>query len=324
MRRACSLIVIAAIGCDAAGGVAPPAPISDADRGRHGPRFMPPHAVSNPVRRYGLYESERHRSMVAAAIELANGAMGGGVDFRLTPGWIPARAEGTRVPVYLVGLDRPGRFGISFVPRGERCIFVDDEALSSLQKAVLGQIPEQALCEDQELLALILLHEAGHIEHGDWGRVFPSQASSNTLNADETEGKKREIEADRFAAGQIKDGLRSPPTSRRVAAAARLENAVREVGFRLFLHRKKKDLESLRYEFDELLRREPGSSTGGTRSQSSESAAYLDAGASHPNLEYRLMRMHYEMFPTQGEKDILEQIENRRIDFRRKIPAPSR
>ena len=259
--------------------------------------------------------------MVAAAIELANGAMGGGASFRLTPGWMPERAEGMRVPVYLVGLDRPGKFGISFVPKGERCIFVDDEALSSLQIAVLGQIPEQAPCENHELLALILLHEAGHIEHGDWGRAFPSQASSNALNAEETEGKKREIEADRFAAGQIKDAVGSPPTSRRVAAGARLENAVREVGFRLFLHRMKKDLESLRHEFDELWRQAPGSSRGEARHQSSESVAYLDAGVSHPNLEYRLMRMHYEIFPTQGEKEILEQIENRRIDFRKKTPS---
>ena len=262
--------------------------------------------------------------MVAAAIELANGAMGGGVSFRLAPGWLAERAEGSRVPVYLVGLERPGKFGISFVPRGERCIFVDDEALSSLREAVLGRIPEQPLCEDQVLLGLILLHEAGHIEHGDWGRAFPSQHSSNTLNADETEGKKREIEADRFAAGRIKDAVGSPPTSRRVSAGARLENAVREVGFRLFLHRKKKDLESLRHELDELVSPAPGRSRGETLHQSSESVAYLDSGASHPNLEYRLMRMHYEIFPTEGERKILEQIENQRIGFRRETTSPSR
>jgi hypothetical protein len=118
------------------------------------------------------------------------------------------------------------------------------------------------------LLAVILLHEVGHIIDGDAGRYSPAdEVDWDSVNNEDSISKSRELQADAFAAGAIKRQLllRPPPP-----AANRLREALTRASV-------------------ERGRERPVAPFG--QFPVSPTRLYWDAGYSHPNFDLRLLIM---------------------------------
>ncbi len=135
---------------------------------------------------------------------MAAAVLGADSSATLVKGW-EARASrhGSDVPVYIVRHGSLAESDLVFVPPGERCIFVSDAVIDELPDLFLeGEIGMEV--DPERYLALILLHEVGHIQLGhESGSFNDPDPFDSLLNLHETDQKDREIAADRFAVDQI-------------------------------------------------------------------------------------------------------------------------
>jgi hypothetical protein len=129
----------------------------------------------------------------------------------------------------------------------------------------------------------MLLHEAGHVAHGDPGEFDGSD--SGALNTDATIEKQREENADAFAVEQLKGA-----TSRMKDTTAWL-NALNAT----------KDLSNLSFEMDGArMLDHPGPN------------AFYDTGYTHPNFELRILTVNDQISGTPGSHQLLENFLTRR------------
>lgn len=186
--------------------------------------------------RYGIQQSTVYRDVVEQAIIHVNAMVPADMELRLRLTW-PASGYFPRlyfetdrtapgftfalvtdqifdngwrfrnakeIPVYIVDGARLGRVENVFVPEGERCIFVTGRSLDRMFESMF-LIGENALqhhtAYDKSLaLALILLHELGHIKFGDGGSYGPpARLDLDELNRPSHMIENRELRADRFA-----------------------------------------------------------------------------------------------------------------------------
>jgi hypothetical protein len=121
----------------------------------------------------------------------------------------------------------------------------------------------------RDVLAYMLLHEAGHIARADMNssNAFDDGYGGGKFNLGPTAQKDRENAADRFAADAIASGITEKGTDRGLAAA-RLSMVLAQLSWNLAEHR--------------LL-----DNFGGT--EANLSSLFKDADLSHPNLEWRIL-----------------------------------
>lgn len=175
---------------------------------------------------------------------------------------------------------------IAEVPANCACIHLGGIGIRRMFK----EVSSEPLLEDNMVhyLSFILLHEIGHIHNGDHGAFITKKRAP--LNNDDNADKDREIAADDY----VIDKLKFDPD---VADDQTMQKML--VGLALtsynFIHSTKKSL-------DECF---------GGRVLGSP-CIFWDHGQSHPNFEYRLLRINHAIHPSETSKRLLEDFENAR------------
>jgi hypothetical protein len=246
------------------------------------------------VRKYRLFESDQQRSTTADAIVLVNRILGDDISFRLHPSWAPSDKPGREsVDVYLIEVDPIGKYGPSFVPKGDRCVFVDAGQAAAISDVFSKKYTGAIKVKSEQLLAIALLHEAGHLFHGHWGGLEEGNevGDKSNLSVEETVEKKREYEADRFAAAQIKAGMVVGSDALRFSASIKLAATLTTVSANLT--------------FQRLI-----DNFGATTLESPK--AFWDERNSHPNFEYRILKINYEINPSNENQQLIDGFEKAR------------
>lgn len=200
----------------------------------------------NTARKYSLRESATYRDVLGSAIFMADTVLGDTVPYRLQPTWPPAVSDtrilfgavgkgrvrmdrneanfsctftnASPIPVYIIADSRLGAQENMFVPEGEKCVFVNATSLKTIFKE-FGLSSEyfrghySSSYQKSGVLASMLLHEVGHICHGDSGSYTEPQTiksvdlSTGGLPSAPSSALNREVLADKFATDQIRQAL---------------------------------------------------------------------------------------------------------------------
>src|SRR5208283_2137811 len=109
-----------------------------------------------------------------------------------------------------------------FVPGNERCVLVEEPALREFITRFFGEGSEDS-DDAASFVAVMLLHEAGHLHYGDAGNYSAFEEDTNgghkSLNVDKSKEKEIEFRADRFAADQLKQATSDTTNVDRFVAA---------------------------------------------------------------------------------------------------------
>jgi hypothetical protein len=165
-----------------------------------------------------MIESQLHIGLLRAAIKLANDLLSLDTPYQLAVG---AEATGAQVPVFLVAGDGLGSNEYSFALARERCIVVNADRLVALIGLVGGEYSNTEVVDPQpqfglfpprqdyarKALALILMHEVGHIwqtDHPDSRYSgLPSPFYERLVKLAGT-SRAVELEADKFCADRLR------------------------------------------------------------------------------------------------------------------------
>jgi hypothetical protein len=279
---------------------------------------------------YGLEESIRFRSEVEWGIALADHALSRSVSIRFQSTWPPALGSPTVTfqhgNSHRVNTDEWGNYSFtgyapvpvrlledgvladsesSFVPQGERCVLMNTRALEHVFDAFglgVNAVQQYSKYERALAVAIVLLHEAGHLSNGDAGSYLPARSVDLTdLNPQLTGSANREIEADAFSAAQINildaaaeyfDSRSLGPRNAQVAGGLR---RVVEIAFSTYDYR-----------------RDPFGFLG-----PSDRTAFLKHSYSHPDLALRFVVMRYKLNPTAANReDLVHVLERQPPDLR--------
>jgi hypothetical protein len=88
------------------------------------------------------------------------------------------------------------------VPYDCNCVFVQPEIFEKRLSSYSNASPAMLRVDKGEALAFMLLHEVGHLAHGDPGK-YQDRAKTHNYNFDLTDQKEIESSADRFAAESL-------------------------------------------------------------------------------------------------------------------------
>lgn len=262
-----------------------------------------PKAPRNHAQAYGLRDSFVHRGLVKQAIARANRLLGNdellplwplsdwslpdpsrlpphrlesypsGV--RLVPAWEEPREDG--IPVYVVDGEHLRTDEIIFVPKSERCIFVNADQLPAFFE--LFRPPGQEETEDQDLLLVFaLLHEAGHLYYNDPGsfteggqsasRVIAMVIGVDDINNPQVLQENPELRADLFAIQQLKAAMKAPMSSEKHQEGSTMMMLLYRLPLHISAARVVKNWSAL----------------GEARA-----ALFRDTSYTHPNLELRML-----------------------------------
>jgi hypothetical protein len=159
----------------------------------------------DPVKLMGFKETTRNRPLIERAAILANDILGSRSGFRLFGSWQsnPSNVDQSKaIRVHLVSPTQNGEdFGI-MVPYNCGCVFVQPDIFEKSIARYSNASPQMLKVDDGQTLAFMLLHEIGHIEHGDPGR-YEDKQKAHTYNFDQTDQKEIESSADKFAAESL-------------------------------------------------------------------------------------------------------------------------
>jgi len=164
--------------------------------------------VRNPVERLGLLETALGRPLVERAIVAANAILGSRTTLRIAGSWPSPAGSNDRdlARVYLIDSGSAPSVYSVMVPNSCRCIFVQPTAFDAWMKEHTEAHPQMLAISGDTVLTFMLLHEVGHIVHGDPGQ-FEAAAGSAATNVDPTVDKDRESAADEFAVVQVAAAL---------------------------------------------------------------------------------------------------------------------
>lgn len=225
----------------------------------------------DPVERMGLTGTALGRSLIEKAADLANSWMEPNSGSRFAPAWkAPDPKESKNiVRIYAISdLHAPAAYMVA-VPTHCRCVFVQPRAYENWFQNHLSHDSQTLEVSEERLLAFMLLHEAGHITHGDPGEFDGSE--TGVLNTGTTVEKQREQNADSFAVEQLKRAM-----DRR-----------KDVTTWLNAQYASADLANLAFEMQQVREmRFFGSESLGTPE------AFYDLGYTHPNFELRLLTVN--------------------------------
>ncbi len=237
--------------------------------------------------KYRLPESAENQSLVVEAIERTNHLIYmAGLEFR--PSWVESH-NAAAIPVFVVQPYPPGQYSVAFIPRGERCVFLDAAEIGRLNEIFSRSMTGASVVDPVGLLMLVLLHEAGHIAEGHDGSSF--DGLRNALNIDETLRKKEEIAADAFGARLIKMACNPSQPPDRFLNGMKLSSELAVVAHNLTAYRFAENPFSTALGKPEVL---------------------WDEGYSHPNIEVRVLMMLAIVSNVKGFDDMLADLEKAR------------
>lgn len=244
-------------------------------------------APRTPLERLGLSETVLGRPMVEESMQAANAILGNQTGYRIAGSWqAPAGHPGqVTVPVYLVDKSVVPAVYSVMVPDACRCIFVQPDALLAWLASHPANSSGALDTSPSAALAFMLLHEIGHIAHGDPGQ-FESEGGKASFNLASTIQKDREFAADKFAVEQI------DAASRDLKAFKGWQGAM---AVSLWL-----TTESWNLQADRLLNH-----FGGTTLCSK--ALFADNGYTHPNLEFRVLMANDLLSHSEASHQLLEE-----------------
>jgi hypothetical protein len=181
---------------------------------------------------------------------------------------------------------------VARVPIGCRVIVIGG---AELDRAISPLVDAGDLSTDDRrpLLILLLLHELGHIAAGDYGMFIDSAdtAQQSLPNLNPTQSKEKEETADDFAAATIRAEFDAMSTGDAVLPVAMVSVLLSKLAF----------VTSARASINCFGCRPLGSPD-----------IFWDHGLSHPNTEYRLLRMNNAVAPDIFSKQLLADFEHAR------------
>src|ERR1700733_10682399 len=151
------------------------------------------------VEDFGYHESYLGRSVVEQAVRKANAVLDPALALSFAPSWDIIHSSGRSIKVFLVDSDDLSATDLARSPGSLDCLFLSS-AFSQTIKLLFGEEGSGTLEVDQaDVLAIILLHEAGHFRFGDAGEYgSPVAVTSDSLPLELSEDKNKELRADRF------------------------------------------------------------------------------------------------------------------------------
>ena len=243
------------------------------------------------LERFGLIDSPADHPQMASAIAEASTVLGDDSKVRFAEGWAQGSAGGG-VKVFTSTASGFGQSEIMATYQECRCIVAQTTSLSRWLAAHLGTSEALLGLDTKNLLAYMLLHEAGHVVHGDAGSVLPSDMSGvKEARSSPQQVSNDESSADEFAAEAIVRALEQKGTDRGVAAA-KLSVTLGQLSWNLSAHRLLDDF-------------------GGTGLN--KPSLFRDSGLSHPNLEWRVLVVNAAISKSEAARQLLEEFEKRRI-----------
>lgn len=249
-------------------------------------------APSTPgIETFGLVQSPVDRPTLQSSIQTADLILGSSAPVRLAPGWNQSHMrESIRVfAVTSQGLSK--REAMTSYQRCN-CVVAQVGRVTEWLKEETGTGSVLLTIDLRDLLAYMLLHEAGHLANGDLKTInaFDDSSGGGKFNVDPTAQKDRENAADHFAADAIASGITEKGTDRGLAAA-RLSMVLAQLSWNLAGHRLLDDF-------------------GGT--EANLSSLFQDAGLSHPNLEWRILVVNDAISHSSTSEQLLKDFEEHR------------
>ncbi|MER9758277.1 hypothetical protein NKJ46_34010 [Mesorhizobium sp. M0166] len=227
-------------------------------------------ASENSAERLGLQETTYGRQLIEDSAAKANNILGFRDTHRFVGSWqltSPSESKTEFVPVYLISPESVSAVYSIMVPNNCGCVFIQPKALEAWIARYSTSVPHMLSVTPSDIVAFMLLHELGHVEHSDPGE-FEAAKDPNSLNLDETEQKTREEQADNFAL----DLLTAASTD-----MDSLDGWLEAQSMQLALANLSWNLSAIRL-LDNF-----GASVLCSR------AVFQDAGYSHPNFELRML-----------------------------------
>lgn len=246
----------------------------------------------DPVGRMGLTETTLGRSLIEKATDFANSWMEPDSGICFAPAWRAPRPQESKdiVRIYAISeLHAPATYMVA-VPTRCRCVFVQPRVYENWVQNHLSQGGQTLEVSEERLLGFMLLHEAGHIAHGDPGEFDGSGAG--VLNTGTTGEKQHEQNADAFAVEQLKRAMMRTKDS----------------GAWLSAQFASADLSNLAFGMQQVReQRFFGAESLGTPE------AFYDVGYTHPNFELRLLTVNDLISNTEASHQLLQNFLAKRI-----------
>jgi hypothetical protein len=229
------------------------------------------------------------RPLVAAVVERVNRLLSES-GIRLRPAWLPESAAlAGAVPVYLVRSKSQAASTPAAVPLGCRCVFVNPSVLSkwvSNNSKGTGRLK----LDRSHFLVFVLLHEAGHLSKGTAAAVF-ERGDMSQLNIDPSKAKAAEEEADDFAVDLLRRYARQEKVDSLSLDANWVMSELTKLSWNMHAYRT----------LDEF-----GAFAVGKPS------VFFDAGYSHPNLAWRILRANNQIHRSKDTQYLLDAFEDAR------------
>jgi len=237
---------------------------------------------------YGPESWNMHPEVIEEAIARANAILADSPVLLAIPG-SRLQPRGLTVTVREVHGELEPDSDIASISSGQ-CIFVNhfwrQEIVPLLTKSRIGNFD----LDPMDLLVVILLHEAGHVQK----QPLPDTPTIRNVRATLNEAQQEELRADAFAAERIATALKG--SVKGGVEASRLMLALSCIGWNL--------------QADRLLNH-----FGATTLRSPQ--LFRDPGASHPNLELRFLVINYLITPTPESSSLLKNFLDARTHPRR-------
>jgi hypothetical protein len=243
------------------------------------------------IESFGLVESTVDRPTLLSAIQTADLVLGSSAPVRLARGWNQSQVRQS-IRVFAVMPQGLSKRDAMTSYQQCHCVVAQVGRVTEWLKEQTGTGSGLLTIDLRDVLAYMLLHEAGHIANGDMnnGNAFDNGSGGGKFNLDLTTQKDRENAADRFAADAIASGITEKGTDRGLAAA-RLSIVLAQLSWNLAEHR--------------LL-----DNFGGT--EANLSSLFQDAGLSHPNLEWRILVVNDAISHSSTSQQLLNDFEEHR------------
>lgn len=252
----------------------------------------PPTPSVKGIEEFGLVEAPVDHPTLLSSIRIARLMLGPSAPVNVVAGW-NAGADASSLRVFAAA---PDGLADSEVMRSDawcRCVIAQAGAMTRWLQLQTSQEEERLDVDTHDLLAYMLLHEVGHLVHGDSPERVETRASPNNrpgFNLDATAQKDREVAADRYAAGAIAAAMADRGTDRGIAAT-KIALTLSQLSWNLAAHR--------------LL-----DNFGGTGLH--RPSLFQDAGLSHPNLEWRILSVNDAISSTAASHKLLTDFESAR------------
>jgi hypothetical protein len=244
------------------------------------------------IEEYGLVEAPVDHQTLLSSIRIARLVLGPSAPVNIVAGW-NAGADASNLRVFAAAPDGLADNEVMRSDAGCRCVIAQGAAMTRWLQLQTGQGEERLDVDAHDLLAYMLLHEAGHLVHGDSPERVETPASPKHrpgFNLDATAQKDREVAADRYAAGTIAAAMADRGTDRGIAAT-KIALTLSQLSWNLAAHR--------------LL-----DNFGGTGLH--RPSLFQDAGLSHPNLEWRILSVNDAISSTAASHKLLTDFESAR------------